>query len=129
MNPLLRTILQRLGFGLITLFVVSVVLSLLVGVLPGDFATRTLGQAATPDTVAAFRREIGLDRPPVGRYLHWLGDMEETMEETGNIRRAESCLFWPICCVLLPMSILCSGRLLSPRLLGKSLGRRRLRHT
>lgn len=75
MNALIRTILQRLGFGLITLFVVSVVLSLLVGVLPGDFATRTLGQAATPDTVAAFRREIGLDRPPVERYLHWLADM------------------------------------------------------
>lgn len=75
MNAIVRTILQRLGFGLITLFVVSVVLSLLVGSLPGDFATRTLGQAATPETVAAFRREIGLDRPPVERYLHWLGDM------------------------------------------------------
>ena len=75
MNPLIRTILQRLGFGLVTLFVVSVVLSLLVGALPGDFATRTLGQAATPETVAAFRREVGLDRPPVERYLHWLGDM------------------------------------------------------
>ena len=25
--------------------------------------------------MAAFRREIGLDRPPVERYLHWLGDM------------------------------------------------------
>jgi peptide/nickel transport system permease protein len=72
-NALIRTILQRLGFGVITLFVVSVVLSLLVSVLPGDFATRMLGQAATPETVAAFRREIGLDRPPVERYLHWLG--------------------------------------------------------
>src|SRR5215510_455501 len=63
-------ILQRLGFG-----VVSVVLSLLVGVLPGDFATRMLGQAATPETVAAFRHEIGLDRPPVERYVHWLGNV------------------------------------------------------
>jgi peptide/nickel transport system permease protein len=49
-NAIVRTILQRLGFGLITLFVVSVVLSLLVGSLPGDFGTRTLGQAATPET-------------------------------------------------------------------------------
>ena len=73
MNPIFRTMLQRLGFGVVTLFVVSVVLSLLVGVLPGDFATRMLGQAATPETVAAFRHEIGLDRPPVERYVHWLG--------------------------------------------------------
>ncbi len=73
MNALVKTILQRLGFGVVTLLVVSVVLSLLISVLPGDFATRTLGQAATPETVAAFRREIGLDRSPVVRYMHWLG--------------------------------------------------------
>ncbi len=35
-----------------------------VEMLPGDFAKAILGQAATPDTVAAFRMEIGLDRPP-----------------------------------------------------------------
>ena len=41
--------------------------------LPGDFAQAILGQAATPETVAAFEREIGLDRPPVERYLNWIG--------------------------------------------------------
>ena len=33
--------------------------------LPGGFAEAILGQAATPETVAAFNKEIGLDRPAV----------------------------------------------------------------
>jgi len=73
MSKILTTVLQRLGLGLVTLFIVSLIISFLVELLPGDFATRVLGQAATPDTVAAFRQEIGLDRSPVVRYVEWLG--------------------------------------------------------
>ena len=41
--------------------------------LPGDFAEAILGQAATPETVAAFQKEIGLDQPaPVQRYFNWI---------------------------------------------------------
>lgn len=73
MNAILRTILQRLGLGVVTLFVVSVVISLAMAMLPGDFAQSILGQAATPDTVKAFREEIGLDKSPVVRYVDWVG--------------------------------------------------------
>jgi len=72
-NPVLRTALQRLGLGLITLFVVSLLIFSAVTMLPGDFATAILGQAATPETVAAFRHQIGLDIPPALRYLKWIG--------------------------------------------------------
>lgn len=41
--------------------------------LPGDFAKAILGQSATPETVAAFQRQIGLDKPPVERYVIWIG--------------------------------------------------------
>ena len=37
------------------------------------FATAILGQAATPETVFAFRHQVGLDHPPVLRYLYWIG--------------------------------------------------------
>lgn len=40
--------------------------------LPGDFGQAILGQAATEDTVAAFRRELGLDQPAIVRYGQWL---------------------------------------------------------
>ncbi|HYB10881.1 MAG TPA: ABC transporter permease [Alphaproteobacteria bacterium] len=73
MSPILRTILQRLGLGLITLFVVSLVIFSAVTMLPGDFATSILGQAATPETVAAFRHQVGLDQPPALRYIMWIG--------------------------------------------------------
>ena len=40
--------------------------------LPGDFGQAVLGQAATEETVAAFRRELGLDQSAVMRYGHWI---------------------------------------------------------
>lgn len=67
MHPVVLTVLQRLGLGLVTLFFVSIIIFSAVEMLPGDFARAILGQSATPETVAAFQREIGLDRPPVVR--------------------------------------------------------------
>jgi peptide/nickel transport system permease protein len=73
MHPLLRTVLQRLGLGLITLFVVSLIIFSAIEFLPGDFAQAILGQSATAETVEAFQKEIGLDKPPVERYINWIG--------------------------------------------------------
>ena len=73
MNAVLKTVLQRLGLGILTLIAVSIIIFSAVTMLPGDFAQAMLGQAATPETVAAFDRQIGLDRPPVLRYLEWIG--------------------------------------------------------
>ena len=73
MNAILKTVLQRLGLGLVTLFVVSALISASVELLPGDFAKAILGQAATPDTVKAFEKQVGLDRSPVTRYFSWIG--------------------------------------------------------
>ena len=73
LHPVVRTILQRLGLGLITLFVVSLILFSSIEFLPGDFGEAVLGQAALPETVAAFRKELGLDLPMHERYFDWLG--------------------------------------------------------
>ena len=73
MHPVLRTVLQRLGLGLLTLFVVSIVIFGSLELLPGGFAEAILGQGATPETVAAFNREIGMDRPATIRYVEWIG--------------------------------------------------------
>ena len=63
---------KRLGLGLMTLFVISVIIFGATELLPGDLAKNILGQSATPETVAAFRRELGLDLPAHTRYLNWL---------------------------------------------------------
>lgn len=65
---------QRLALGLLTLFAVSVIIFLAVGMLPGDIAQAMLGQSATDETVAAFRAQLGLDQPPLMRFMHWIGN-------------------------------------------------------
>lgn len=69
MHPLIRTILQRIALGGVALFAVSVVVFSALEFLPGDFATSVLGRNATPETVEAFRDELGLNLPPAERYL------------------------------------------------------------
>ena len=72
MHPVLRTVLQRLGLGFLTLLIVSIIIFSSLELLPGDFARAILGQAATPETVAAFQKEIGLDKPATTRYFNWI---------------------------------------------------------
>jgi peptide/nickel transport system permease protein len=66
---------KRLVFGLLTLGVISLVIFLGMELLPGDLAKAILGQSATPETVAAFRRQLGLDQSAPTRYVHWLGQI------------------------------------------------------
>ncbi len=65
---------KRIAMGFLTIIVISVLIFVGVEALPGDLATAILGQEATPETVAAFRRELKLDLPPHVRYFAWLGD-------------------------------------------------------
>ena len=75
MSQILTMVAQRLALGLLTLIAVSLIIFLAVELLPGDLAEAILGQAALPETVAAFRRELRLDLPPHERYIEWLGAM------------------------------------------------------
>lgn len=72
MNDVLSIVLKRLGLGVLTLFVISILIFGAVEMLPGDLAQAVLGQSATPETVAAMRAQLGLDQPAVIRYFHWL---------------------------------------------------------
>jgi peptide/nickel transport system permease protein len=65
--------------------------------LPGDFGQAILGQEALPETVAAFREELGLDKPAYIRYFDWalgaiqgdLGTSFSGRSATGSDRSAE----------------------------------------
>lgn len=69
---LLRLVLYRSAFAALTLVAVSVLIFVGTQLLPGDVAEAILGQQATPETVAAIRRELGLYRPAYERYLDWI---------------------------------------------------------
>ena len=73
MSGLSGLVIKRVAMGLLTIFVISVLIFVGVEALPGDLATAILGQEATPETVAQFRKELKLDEPPVKRYFLWLG--------------------------------------------------------
>lgn len=75
MHPVVTTVFQRLILGVLTLFFVSIIIFASISMLPGDFGEAVLGQAALPETVAAFREELGLDQPAWRRYLQWVGSV------------------------------------------------------
>jgi peptide/nickel transport system permease protein len=101
MHPVLRTVLQRLGLGVLTLLAVSVIIFSALAMLPGGYAQNILGQGATPETVAAFNRELGLDRSAVVRYVEWIGNVLQGdfgysySGLSGTIKRSVSAIIAP----------------------------------
>lgn len=68
----LMFIAQRASGIVVTLLVVSLMVFFVTAFLPGDAAQQSLGQFASPDQLAALRKEMGLERPAVVRYFAWL---------------------------------------------------------
>lgn len=72
MSGVLGIVLKRLGLGLLTLLVISILIFGAVEMLPGDIAQAILGQGATEENLKALRTQLGLDDPAPVRYLDWL---------------------------------------------------------
>ncbi|MCA1409617.1 MULTISPECIES: ABC transporter permease [Bradyrhizobium] len=70
---MLNFVARRLLAMLPVLLAVSLLTFLIASLLPGDLALVILGDQATPENVAALRRDMGLDQPLWWRYLSWLG--------------------------------------------------------
>lgn len=67
-----RYILRRLGFMVLTMFLVSIAIFGISEIAPGDVARHILGQFATQEQVDLLRSQMGLDQPLPLRYLDWL---------------------------------------------------------
>jgi peptide/nickel transport system permease protein len=66
-------VVRRTLLGLLTLFLVSVIVFAATQVLPGDPARSILGRNATPESLATLREQLNLNRPVVRQYTDWLG--------------------------------------------------------
>jgi len=74
MSPLFKLILIRVGLGILTLWLVSVVVFAATQALPGDPARAILGkEAANREIYLALRAQLHLNRPLYRQYLSWLG--------------------------------------------------------
>ncbi|MEL6168012.1 MAG: ABC transporter permease [Pseudomonadota bacterium] len=72
---MLRYAATRLGSLVLSLWVASIVIFFTLEIVPGDPATFMLGLEASPESVDALRRELGLDEAPITRYLSWVTGM------------------------------------------------------
>jgi len=73
-HPLAWFVVKRVGAGIITLVVVSILVFAGTELL-GDPASAILGRNTTPENLAELRALMGLDEPAVERYLDWLGGL------------------------------------------------------
>lgn len=60
---------------IITLFIVSVAAFIAFQIIPGDVVTGILGTEATEEREEQLREELGLNDPPIERYLNWISDV------------------------------------------------------
>ncbi|NLE21649.1 MAG: ABC transporter permease [Actinobacteria bacterium] len=71
---MLKLILIRIGLGVLTLLLVSVVVFVATQALPGDAAKAILGrEAANKDRYEAVKEQLGLNKPVLQQYVGWLG--------------------------------------------------------
>ncbi|MGW2156295.1 ABC transporter permease [Nonomuraea sp. NPDC001699] len=68
-------LLKRLAVLIVSAAVAAVAVFAFMALLPGDPAEIALGVNATPDAVAALRRQFGTDRPPAAQFLDWIGGL------------------------------------------------------
>jgi len=67
-----KFIVRRLGFMLMTMFIVSIAVFAINEIAPGNIARNILGAFATPEQEASFLAQLGLDQPLHIRYIGWL---------------------------------------------------------
>ncbi|HSF81307.1 MAG TPA: ABC transporter permease [Anaerolineales bacterium] len=71
---MLRYILRRLGFLLLTILLTSIIIFAITQWLPGDVCRIILGREAGGNALESCRQDLGLDAPLPLQYLRWLGN-------------------------------------------------------
>lgn len=72
---MIRYLLQKLGYALLTLFGVVTVIFFLFNILPGDPARMMLGQNENAEQVTLVKKKYGFDKPIGMQYLYYLNDL------------------------------------------------------
>lgn len=72
---MLRYILNKIAYALLTLFGVVTVIFFLFNVLPGDPAKMMLGQNQDAEQVLAVKKKYGFDKPIMTQYAYYLNDL------------------------------------------------------
>jgi ABC-type dipeptide/oligopeptide/nickel transport system permease component/ABC-type transport system substrate-binding protein len=66
---------RRFGVLVVTLLAATAIVFMTVQVVPGDPVRYMMGLQADAGNVAALRHQLGLDAPPLQRYLSWIAGL------------------------------------------------------
>jgi len=70
-----RLVVRRAVLGILTLFLVSLIVFFATQLLPGDTARAVLGRSATPERLEALRAQLHLDEPALVQFGRWAGGL------------------------------------------------------
>jgi peptide/nickel transport system permease protein len=73
-GPVARLITQRLALGLLTLFIVSILVFGATQVLPGNAAIAVLGHSAPQSSINALEQRLHVDDSVLSQFFRWLHD-------------------------------------------------------
>src|SRR5713226_4308561 len=68
-------LLRRLLHSIPVIFFSTFIVFMVIHLIPGDAAVALAGPNATPESVAAIRKEMGLDQPLLVQYVVWVGHL------------------------------------------------------
>ncbi len=82
---MIRFLIRRIAFLVLTLVFVSMAVFAISELAPGNIAINSLGNTITPQQEASFNAQNGLDQPPITRYVRWLiGSDWQAQQRIGN---------------------------------------------
>ena len=81
---MIRFILNKIGYGIITLFGVVTIIFLLFNVMQGDPARMMLDQNEDPAQLEAIKKKLGLDKPLLTQYFYYLNDLSPVSFHSKN---------------------------------------------
>ncbi len=129
MQAVLKLVAQRIALGLLLLLAASALIFIGTQILPGDVAQSILGQAATPQSLANLREQLGLNEPAYIRYFTWLGnaltgDLGVALSNGADIAdslggRFYNTIFLASCAALISVPLAILLGLISVRYLGR----------
>ncbi len=100
-------LLKRFATLVATLIGASIVVFMVLEILPGDAALILMGPDAAPEAVRALADKLGLNRPPLERYLSWIsglatGDLGLSYTYSSPVSE----LVWELLAVTVPLAMM-----------------------
>src|SRR5215472_12992717 len=91
-----RYVLNRLGFTLLALVLLSLIIFFACQVLPGNPGRAILGPFASESAVNTLNHTLGVDRPLLSQYWSWAsGTLHGDMGTSYQFRAPVSTFLWP----------------------------------